>query len=389
MGHGFRNADQGGEVKDVGRTGAGFGEGSGVEDGPLEKGAIDPREVFLFSGREVIEDGDRSPGREPPSQVASDEAGASGDEKFHSPYLPERACVGKRGEKRVEKEELFWERRFVRKISWLLGLALPLLLAGCGKKADAPGSAGIGAAPTRTDDLPTDPEEKYKVTYVRAAQAFSRNDLENAIKFLDMAEQTKPGQANTANLRGAIYTRQRDWPKAQAAFEEALKLQSDLPMAQFNLGEVLFLNSKYKEARERFQIFLNSQPKNDLGLFKIYLCDLLGENKPRADEFLNTLQPNPSSPIYYFAKAAEAFVKGDKAAAMEFVGSAYRIYPPDANATFADSLVEKGYLTGEQAEKIPEEDGKAKISELKAILPDVKPEEGGKPGNLLPSSAKP
>ncbi len=277
----------------------------------------------------------------------------------------------------------------MRKISWLLGLALPLLLAGCGKKADAPGGAGIGAAPTRTDDLPTDPEEKYKVTYVRAAQAFSRNDLENAIKFLDMAEQAKPGQANTANLRGAIYTRQRDWPKAQAAFEEALKLQSDLPMAQFNLGEVLFLNSKYKEARERFQIFLNSQPKNDLGLFKIYLCDLLGENKPRAEEFLNTLQPNPSSPIYYFAKAAEAFVKGDKAAAMEFVGSAYRIYPPDANATFADSLVEKGYLTGEQAEKIPEEDGKAKISELKAILPDVKPEEGGKPGNLLPSPAKP
>jgi tetratricopeptide (TPR) repeat protein len=160
-------------------------------------------------------------------------------------------------------------------------------------------------------------------------------------------------------------------------------------MAQFNLGEVLFLNNKYKEARERFQIFLNSQPKNDLGLFKIYLCDLLGENKPRAEEFLNTLQPNPSSPIYYFAKAAEAFVKGDKAAAMEFVGSAYRIYPPDANATFADSLVEKGYLTGEQAEKIPEEDGKAKISELKAILPDVKPEEGGKPGNLLPSPAKP
>ena len=35
----------------------------------------------------------------------------------------------------------------------------------------------------RTDDLPTDPEEKYKVTYIRSAQAFSRNDLENAIKF--------------------------------------------------------------------------------------------------------------------------------------------------------------------------------------------------------------
>ena len=229
----------------------------------------------------------------------------------------------------------------MKHVAWLLFLALGV--AACGKKADsqtgtaAGGGGGGVAAATRTDDLPTDPEEKFKVTYIRAAQAFSRNDLENAIKFLEMAEQAKPGQANTANLKGAIYTRQRDWPKAQAAFEEALKLQPDLPMAQFNLGEVLFLNKKYSEARERFQIFVNSQPKNDLGLYKMYLCDLLGDQKERADSFLQSLEPSPNSPIFYFSKAAEAFVKGDKAAAMEFVGSAYRIYPPDANATFADS----------------------------------------------------
>jgi len=241
----------------------------------------------------------------------------------------------------------------------------------------------------RTDDLPAEPEERFKITYVRAAQAFSRNDLENAIKFLDLAEQAKPGQANTVNLRGAIYTRQRDWPKAQAAFEEALKLQPDLPMAQFNLGEVLFLNNKYKEARERFQIFINSQPKNDLGLYKIYLCDLLGQDKAKADNFLASLQPNPSSPIYYFSKAAEAFAKGDKEAAMEFVGSAYRIYPPDANATFADSLVEKGYLTGEQAEKIPEQDGKTKTSELQTLLPQTQKEEGKKSGSLPSTPSNP
>jgi len=267
----------------------------------------------------------------------------------------------------------------------LLFLGLGLGLVGCGKKSESASPSAAEAAAKRTDDLPTDPEERYKVTYVRAAQAFSRNDLENSIKFLDMAEQAKPGQANTANLRGAIYTRQRDWAKAQAAFEEALKLQPDLPMAQFNLGEVLFLNQKYAEARERFQTFVNSQPKNDLGLYKIYLCDLLGANPARAQDFLNSLEPSPNSPIYYFSKAAESFVKGDKAAAMEFVGSAYRIYPPDANATFADSLVEKGYLTGEQAEKIPEEDAKAKVTELQTVLPGLKKEDDKKPDNLLPA----
>ena len=269
--------------------------------------------------------------------------------------------------------------------SGLVVLAIAFALAGCGKPSKTSAPSQAEAAAKRTDDLPADPEEKYKVTYIRAAQAFSRNDLENAIKFLEMAEQAKPGQANTANLRGAIYTRQRDWPKAQAAFEEALAMQPGLPMAQFNLGEVLFLNQKYAEARERFQIFLNSQPKNDLGLYKIYLCDLLGGNKVKAQDFLKSLEPSPSSPIYYFSMAADAFVRGDRAAATQFVESAYRIYPADANATFADSLVEKGYLTGEQAAKIPEEDKKSKVTELQTLLPAVNKESEKKPGSLLPA----
>lgn len=270
----------------------------------------------------------------------------------------------------------------MEKVGWILAVALLGGLAACGKKESSGVNSGGDAQ--KSDALPTDPEEKFKVAYVRAAQSFSRNDLTNAVQLLEIAEQAKPGQANTANLRGAIFTRQRDWPKAQAAFEEALKLQPDLPMAQFNLGEVLFLNGKYAEAREKFQIFVNSQPKNDLGLYKIYLCDLLGGNPAKAQDFLQSLEPDPLSPIYYFAKAAEAFARGDKAQAMEFVGSAYRIYPPDANATFADSLVEKGYLSGEQAEKIPDEDGKTKISELQTLLPEVKKEESPAAAPLLP-----
>jgi len=294
------------------------------------------------------------------------------------------APLDRREEKRIEAAWCFWDKRQMAKAGWILGLALGFLFAGCGKKSETTAPAAVEAAAPRTDELPTDPEERYKTAYVRSAQAFSRNDLESSIRLLEIAEEAKPGQANTANLRGAIYTRRRDWPKAQAAFEEALKLQPELPMAQFNLGEVLFLNQKYGEARERFQIFLNSQPKNDLGLYKIYLCDLLGGNTAKAQDFLNSLEPNPSSPIYYFSKAAEAFVKGDKPAAMQFVESAYRIYPADANATFADSLVEKGYLSGEQAEKIPEDEDKAKVNELQTLLPAVKKEGDGKSGNLLP-----
>ena len=258
----------------------------------------------------------------------------------------------------------------------LATLGFVFFVSGCGKKSSPNAASKVGAdeavPPNASNPAPVNAEEKYKVAYVRSAQAFSRNDLEGAIKYLDEADQAKPNQANNANLRGAIYTRQRNWAKAEEAFRESLRLQPDMPMAQFNLGEVLFLNNKYAEARERFQIFLNSQPSNELGSFKIYLCDLLGGNQAKASEFLGRLQPSPSSPIYYFSKAAEAFARQDKATGMEFVSSAYRIYPPDANATFADSLVEKGYLSGEQAEAIPEEDKKVKTGELKNLLPEVK-----------------
>jgi tetratricopeptide (TPR) repeat protein len=250
---------------------------------------------------------------------------------------------------------------------WPILFFLVFGLVSCGKKQDdKAGTSSSGQAP---EILPEDTEERYKVVYVRAAQAFSRNNLDEALKYLELADQAKPNQASNANLRGAIYTRKRDWANAESSFRNALKLQPDLPMAQFNLGEVLFLNNKYGEAREKFQIFLNSQPNNDLGIYKIYLCDLLGGNKAKATDFLSKLEPSPNSPLYYFAKAAEAFQRGDKPAGMEFVSSAYRIYPGDANSTFADSLVEKGYLSGEQNSATIEDNKKPKIEELKALLP--------------------
>jgi tetratricopeptide (TPR) repeat protein len=196
-----------------------------------------------------------------------------------------------------------------------------------------------------------DREEIFRSNYVKAAQAFSINDLEASLDFLNRAEVAKPSQASIANLRGAIYTRKREWASAQASFKEALRLQPDLDMAEFNLGETYFLNREYQEARQRFRAFLKSQPNNDLAQYKVFLCDLFGGNPSSANTFLETLQPNSNSPIYFFCKAAQAFAAGNNHEGMEFVNSAYRIYPVEANATFADSLVEKGYLQGQSPKK--------------------------------------
>ena len=130
----------------------------------------------------------------------------------------------------------------------VLGFAFSLVLSACGKKESRSEEVSV-PKPKVEEALPTDGEERYRATYVKAAQAFSRNDLDGALAALELSDQAKPNQASNANLRGAIFTRKRDWAKAEEAFRLALKLEPDLPMAQFNLGEVLFLNNKYPEAR--------------------------------------------------------------------------------------------------------------------------------------------
>ncbi|MFM8653151.1 MAG: hypothetical protein ACKODZ_00250, partial [Verrucomicrobiota bacterium] len=60
----------------------------------------------------------------------------------------------------------------MQRLIWLLVLATGFVLSGCGKKSESAPQAAAEAAAKRTDDLPTDPEDRYKTAYVRSAQAF-------------------------------------------------------------------------------------------------------------------------------------------------------------------------------------------------------------------------
>lgn len=186
--------------------------------------------------------------------------------------------------------------------------------------------------------------DSYDTYYVNAARAFAANQLDSAVTNLDWAERARPGQANAANLRGAIYTRRRDWPKAMAAFQKALQIQPDLPMAVFNLGEVYFLTRRYPEAKECFLRFLRQQPGNELGGYKVFLCALLSGDGAQAAVWAGRLDSEPGSPARYYAKAAQAFLAGNQAGGLEWVQKARQEYSADANLTFGDSLVELGYL---------------------------------------------
>ena len=79
MGDGFGNTDEGSKVKHMGGAGTGLGERGGIENGSRKKSTVETRQIFFFTGGEVVEDGDGAAGGEPAHEMAADEAGAAGN----------------------------------------------------------------------------------------------------------------------------------------------------------------------------------------------------------------------------------------------------------------------------------------------------------------------
>ncbi|MFQ3670875.1 MAG: tetratricopeptide repeat protein, partial [Verrucomicrobiia bacterium] len=156
------------------------------------------------------------------------------------------------------------------------------------------------------------PSPAYQEKYQQAAQAFANGNLDEALKRLDEADQIEPNVAHGFNLRGAILTRKQDFDQAEAMFRKTLEIDPGMNLALFNLGEVAFLRKDYAEARKRFQRFLEKNGSNDLGEFKVFLCDLMGGNPEAAKKAARAFPLSPSTPLRYYALAAVAFKEGNE-----------------------------------------------------------------------------
>ena len=156
------------------------------------------------------------------------------------------------------------------------------------------------------------------------------------------------------NLRGAVFTRMRNFDKARGHFSKALELakghDSEAFHPKFNLAELDFVSKKWDPAREAFQKLLTDPGKPGTGSdtlinFKIMICDLQQKKPAEADLVIQTFdQYDADSPAYYYANAVKLFIKDDKEGANEWLESAKRIYPKEINEVYNDSLVEMGWL---------------------------------------------
>jgi Tfp pilus assembly protein PilF len=185
---------------------------------------------------------------------------------------------------------------------------------------------------------------EYSTAYQAALVDYQKKDYAAALSHADAAIKADPSNPAAWNLRGAIYTMQKNWGKAAEMFHKALELDPKTLDPRFNLIELDFLQKKYPEARKKFEVLAVENPKNEFLRYKILLCWLMEGNKSEAEKILQSFDFLGNTPAYYFANAAWHFSQNEREKARSYIISSEKIFSPDQNYFFGQSLFDLGWL---------------------------------------------
>lgn len=97
---------------------------------------------------------------------------------------------------------------------------------------------------------------------------FQLNKLEEAKKWLKVAQEQNIAPANIAFLEGMILAREKKYAAAIKSFEKAKLLDKNLVQtADYQIGLCYLNDRKYKNAQERFKATASYDPKSDLAVY--------------------------------------------------------------------------------------------------------------------------
>lgn len=174
-----------------------------------------------------------------------------------------------------------------------------------------------------------------------AVKDFEKKDYDAAEKKLDELNRAAPGSPFVLNLLGALWTKKKDYAKARESFEAALKADAGFFPAQFNIGELMFLEERYPAALEYFASMLSQNPGNELLQFKVFLCQLMIGNTEQAQKALEGIRFPGETPAWYYARAAWDFKRGEDGRARESLRVAREFFKD--TALFDESLSDLGF----------------------------------------------
>src|SRR6266511_480810 len=261
----------------------------------------------------------------------------------------------------VRRPEKGFNRYFMRVWGMAAVAALVLRLFA----ADSFGAENV--APTKAEL-----EEMYNAAY----RAFDSNKFAEALKQLDAIDARQPDLAASKNLRGVILMRQGNYDQAEAALQDASRIDPKFWNARFNMAEIPFLKKDWAEARNRFEQLLSSgesdlaKEASQLIQYKILLTYLLEGKENMVDSMLAKLELSRDTPAVDYVKAAVALQHKNQKEAKDLMDAAEKNFSSQLNKLFAESLYEVGWLekrAGEARPSLPLMTTAERVEKTKAL----------------------
>ena len=177
-----------------------------------------------------------------------------------------------------------------------------------------------------------------------AGAQFNQGKFNLATNSAQLALQLDPKFANAYTVLGMIHTAEKDFPRAEADYRVALKLNDSDSDTWFMYGRALFLHDDFGEAAKAFDRALKINPQSVRSYENLARTkDTLGDVKGAEETFKKGLEI--SRPLKYFdphiyVEYGEFLLKLDRLAdGQSVLEEGSRIAPRDAEIRFALSRV--------------------------------------------------
>ena len=245
----------------------------------------------------------------------------------------------------------------------LLALAINIVLASPTlaqekKKGDKKGDKKEeGQAPSQLVqvrqsflNLPEKQRQEYSQILVKVQNLFNQKRIFDALEMIDALDKIFPNHPAALNIKGACYVEIRAFEKANAIFNQVLKISPNNTNVQFNLAEVDFVTKSWPSAHSRFTKLIPLLPAQNKAMirlceFKLLLCQLKTDRVKEAIALKDKYDVWDDSPFFYYSRAAILYNEDDKQAAEKMLRNVRFVWRNDsALAAWQDTLIEFGYI---------------------------------------------
>ena len=182
----------------------------------------------------------------------------------------------------------------------------------------------------------------YQSLISKASHALDAGKIDDAVNQAALAEKLEPNNPQTANLRGVIAVRKKDYTDAVNQFNQAIAADPKFYAAKFNLADALMLKGNYDQAHSVLEELQQVDPKSELLQFKLALAEVLAGQPDKAAALVDQMDFPGKTPAYYYARAAIWLKKGLAKDAKQYVINAHKYYTDDQCSYFAHVLEEMG-----------------------------------------------